>query len=79
MSIDIFKSCTQTPKSGKIFWKSRGILKSRSAGDPANISGFFCGPVWKLSILFIHVWLHVSVGVKKCMLILFYIVQAKTY
>ena len=32
MSVDIFKSCMRTPKSGKIFWKGQGILKSLSAG-----------------------------------------------
>ena len=27
MSLDIFKSCTQTPKSGKIFWKGQGKVR----------------------------------------------------
>ena len=27
MSIDIFKTCTQTPKSGKIFWKGQGKVR----------------------------------------------------
>ena len=37
MSIDVFKSCTQTPKSVKIFWKGQGILKSWSAGHPVVV------------------------------------------
>ena len=36
MLIVIFKSCTQTPKSEKIFWKSQGILKSWNAGHPVK-------------------------------------------
>ena len=36
MSIDIFKICMQTPKSGKNFWKSQGIFKSLSAGHPGK-------------------------------------------
>ena len=27
MPIDIFKSCMQTPKSGKIFWKGQGKVR----------------------------------------------------
>ena len=37
MSIDVFKSCTQTPQSGKIFWKGQGILRSWSAGHPDGV------------------------------------------
>ena len=41
LSIDIFKSCMRTPKSGKVFCKSQGILKSWSAGHPVLISNVF--------------------------------------
>ena len=38
MSMDIFKSCVETPKSGKIFWNGQGkvreFLKVGSAGHP---------------------------------------------
>ena len=47
MSIVIFKSCTRTPKSEKIFWKSQGILKSWNAGHPViTIEIKFMGSMW---------------------------------
>ena len=48
MLIDIFKSCTQTPKLEKLFWKSQGILKSWNAGHTEIAKPFFCKTVLDL-------------------------------
>ena len=53
MSIDIFKSCAQAPKSGKNFWKGQGILKCCSAAHPVLIK------IQKRILMYYDLWTQI--------------------